>query len=96
MLPTYVHLHIVCLFAGLDVCLSSFMPSHPTLQVLALSEGISMSRRVIPNELHNRVLQLYSWGDVSKRTELIYDRISEHCTPSLATRFRRYVHCSGA
>jgi len=48
-----------------------------------------MARRVIPNEMHNRVMLMYSWVDVGRRTELIYNRISLHRTPSLATRFQR-------
>lgn len=50
-----------------------------------------MSRRVIPNEMHNRVMMMYSWADVGRRTEVIYNRISKNCLPSLATRFARCV-----
>lgn len=58
--------------------------------VVALSDGISMARRVIPNEMHNRVMMMYSWEDVTRRTELIYNKISQHIEPSIATRLQRF------
>ena len=58
---------------------------------VALSEAISMTRRVIPNELHQRIVVMYSWMDVSERTERIYNDMAVTAFPSLASRFLRYL-----
>lgn len=58
--------------------------------VESLIEAISISRRVIPQEFHERVKSMYSWIDVTKRTEIVYNNISTLKKPSLALRFVRY------
>ena len=61
--------------------------------LLALSEAIVTSRRIVPSEMHERVKRMYSWHDVAQRLDCIYQRISVHSKrkfPSLATRFLRY------
>ncbi|CAE7341530.1 PIGA [Symbiodinium microadriaticum] len=58
---------------------------------VALSEAVSMTRRVVPNELHQRIILMYSWMDVSERTERIYNDMVLSAFPSLASRFLRLV-----
>ena len=57
--------------------------------VVALSEGVSLARRVTPSELHQRIVVMYSWTDVSVRTEEVYDNMASSAFPSLACRFLR-------
>jgi phosphatidylinositol N-acetylglucosaminyltransferase subunit A len=59
--------------------------------VVALSEAISASRSVTPKALHQRIVVMYSWMDVSERIERIYDEMAIGTFPSLASRFLRCV-----
>lgn len=65
--------------------------AEPTVNglVIALSEAISISRRIIPNHLHERMKLMYSWYDVSIRTEKVYSVIASMTVPSLGTRILR-------
>lgn len=68
--------------------------AEPRVQDLAMAivEAESICRRVIPDEFHNRVREMYSWLDVVERTEVVYDAISSRTTaPTLGTRFLRYA-----
>lgn len=56
----------------------------------ALVEAISISRRVVPAEFHERVKSMYHWADVAKRTEIVYQTIIMTRRPSLAMRLTRY------
>eukprot|EP00601_Ochromonadales_sp_CCMP2298_P022804 CAMPEP_0173323156 /NCGR_PEP_ID=MMETSP1143-20121109/30378_1 /TAXON_ID=483371 /ORGANISM="non described non described, Strain CCMP2298" /LENGTH=410 /DNA_ID=CAMNT_0014267125 /DNA_START=1 /DNA_END=1230 /DNA_ORIENTATION=- len=57
---------------------------------LALVEAVSISRRIVPQQLHERVKAMYHWADVAKRTEAVYDDISVSRRPSLAVRLVKY------
>lgn len=67
--------------------------AEPTVRDLvdALAEAISISRRVIPSELHERMKIMYSWYDVALRTELVYQNIMNSPVPSFAIRILRYM-----
>jgi phosphatidylinositol glycan class A protein len=67
--------------------------AEPTVNDLvdALSEAISISRRVIPNELHERLKIMYSWYDVALRTEKVYHHIKKLPNPSFVIRILRYT-----
>ena len=56
----------------------------------ALVEAISISRRIIPSEMHERVKSMYHWTDVAKRTEIVYNNIANTRKGSLAERLIRY------
>lgn len=56
----------------------------------ALAEAISISRRINPMELHERIANMYSWIDVAERTEIIYNKIMKNKKVSFATRLQRY------
>jgi phosphatidylinositol glycan class A protein len=58
--------------------------------VNALGEAISISRKIIPKQLHERMKLMYSWYDVAARTEIVYYDITNMEVPSLATRILRY------
>ena len=66
--------------------------AEPTVTDLvdALSEAVSISRRIVPYEMHERVKTMYNWVDVSRRTEAVYDEITLAAVPSLAERFMKY------
>lgn len=64
-------------------------PAVPDL-VDALSEAVFISRRVIPQDIHDRVKNMYCWRDVAMRTELVYNKIMATQLPSLATRLARF------
>ena len=56
----------------------------------ALVEAISISRRIVPAEMHERVKNMYHWTDVAKRTEVVYNNIATARRASLGTRLVRY------
>ena len=56
----------------------------------AISEAISICRRIVPIEMHERMKTMYTWLDVTKRTEIVYNNISMTRFPSLVERFARY------
>lgn len=66
--------------------------AEPTVASLteALIEAVSISRRIVPSEFHERVQNMYNWIDVCKRTELVYDRIACSIRPSIAIRLWRF------
>jgi phosphatidylinositol glycan class A protein len=67
--------------------------AEPTPEALidALSEGIAVSRRIIPSEMHERIRSMYSWADVTKRTETVYNNIAALPFPTLADRLLKYA-----
>ena len=68
-----------------------FAEPNPTDLVEGLSEAISISRRVVPVEMHERIKHMYSWLDVAERTENVYNSVVFNIKkPSLATRLIRY------
>ena len=46
---------------------------------------------VPPFECHNRVASLYSWTDVARRTEIVYNKVADEKNKSLGARLRSYV-----
>lgn len=67
--------------------------AEPTVKDLvdALAEAISISRRVIPSELHERMKIMYSWYDVALRTEVVYQNVMNLPFPSFAIRILRLL-----
>lgn len=59
--------------------------------VEALTEAISISRRIVPNEFHDRVRHMYNWLNVAERTEHVYNSIKTNRKLSLVHRLRRYI-----
>eukprot|EP00949_MAST-11_sp_MAST-11-sp1_P004836 g4836.t1 len=45
--------------------------------VRALADVIPVANRVIPEEFHSRVRDMYSWDDVAARTERVYRKVSD-------------------
>jgi len=66
--------------------------AEPTVAALvdALTEAFTISRRLVSSEMHERICNMYSWLDVAKRTEVVYNNIAANQRPSLATRLARY------
>jgi len=48
--------------------------AEPTVSDLveAIVEALPISRRIVPSEMHDRMKNMYTWLDVSKRTESMY------------------------
>ncbi|PKU70078.1 phosphatidylinositol glycan, class A [Dendrobium catenatum] len=46
----------------------------PVDMTRAIKEAIEMLPNINPQAMHDRVKKLYSWQDVAKRTEVVYDR----------------------
>ena len=67
--------------------------AEPTVQDLvdALSEAVSMAKRIVPSELHARMIHMYDWTDVARRTVLVYNEIMTRDRPSLGQRLLRYI-----
>lgn len=66
--------------------------AEPTVADLvdALTEAVSISRRIVPFEMHERVRTMYNWLNVAHRTEIVYDEIELTVRPSLAVRLMKY------
>lgn len=66
--------------------------AEPSVESLyeAMVEAISISRRIVPAEMHERVKNMYHWTDVAKRTEVVYNNIATARRASLGTRLVRY------
>ena len=47
---------------------------------------------VSPSEVHERVKKLYTWQNVAKRTEAVYNTIAQAPDLDLADRLQRSVH----
>ncbi|GFP82102.1 phosphatidylinositol n-acetylglucosaminyltransferase subunit a [Phtheirospermum japonicum] len=65
----------------------------PSDMVLALTKAIHLLPQIDPQEMHNRMKKLYSWHDVAKRTEIVYDRALKCSNQSLVERLPRYLSC---
>jgi hypothetical protein len=57
-----------------------------------LSEAVSMAKRIVPNELHARMVTMYDWTDVAKRTVLVYNDVMTRGKVSLGHRLSRYLY----
>ncbi|VFQ71966.1 unnamed protein product [Cuscuta campestris] len=65
----------------------------PSDMVRAITKAICMLPQIDPIFMHNRMKKLYSWHDVAKRTEIVYDRALKHSNPPLLERLSRYLTC---
>lgn len=59
--------------------------------VESLAEAISISRRIIPSDVHDKVQVMYNWLDVAERTEKVYNAIASSKIPKFSTRILRYL-----
>jgi phosphatidylinositol N-acetylglucosaminyltransferase subunit A len=66
--------------------------AEPTVADLvdALTEAVSISRRIVPYEMHERVRTMYNWLNVAHRTEIVYDEVELTLRPTLAVRLMKY------
>lgn len=46
-----------------------------------------------PYQVHEKVASMYSWHDVAKRTDDVYQKVMLLEDPSLADRFEKYSNC---
>ncbi|XP_020698377.2 phosphatidylinositol N-acetylglucosaminyltransferase subunit A [Dendrobium catenatum] len=65
----------------------------PVDMTRAIKEAIEMLPNINPQAMHDRVKKLYSWQDVAKRTEVVYDRALLCSDVSLLQRLPRYLKC---
>lgn len=65
----------------------------PNDMVLAVTNAISMLPQIDPHAMHSRIKKLYSWHDVAKRTEIVYDRALKCPNNNLMDRLPRYLSC---
>jgi phosphatidylinositol N-acetylglucosaminyltransferase subunit A len=59
--------------------------------VEALADAISISRRINPQEMHDKIKSMYSWLDVAERTEVVYNSVMSVKRPTFSTRILRYM-----
>ncbi|WVZ71310.1 hypothetical protein U9M48_019908, partial [Paspalum notatum var. saurae] len=65
----------------------------PGDMVRAVKKAIDMLPGIDPQVMHLRMKALYSWDDVAKRTEIVYDRAMQSLTTNLLDRLPRYLTC---
>ncbi|BFG33391.1 hypothetical protein CerSpe_196650 [Prunus speciosa] len=65
----------------------------PSDMVQAIKKAISILPKIDPQEMHNRMKELYNWHDVAKRTEIVYDRALKCSNQNLLQRLSRYLSC---
>ncbi|XP_052198883.1 phosphatidylinositol N-acetylglucosaminyltransferase subunit A-like isoform X3 [Diospyros lotus] len=65
----------------------------PVDMVQAIQKAISMLPEIDPQNMHLRMKKLYSWHDVAKRTEIVYDRALRCPNHNLLERLSRYLIC---
>ncbi|XP_052212714.1 phosphatidylinositol N-acetylglucosaminyltransferase subunit A-like isoform X2 [Dreissena polymorpha] len=61
-----------------------------------LEEAICDCRRgnvMPPMEAHNRIQNMYTWPNVARRTEVVYDMVSQMPHRELKSRISRYYQC---
>ncbi len=56
----------------------------------AVGEAIKEVKNVRPHAMHAEVAKMYNWVDVSKRTEEVYQRVSQQPRLPFIERLRRY------
>eukprot|EP00668_Euglena_longa_P012395 GGOE01014843.1.p1 GENE.GGOE01014843.1~~GGOE01014843.1.p1 ORF type:complete len:464 (+),score=155.05 GGOE01014843.1:137-1528(+) len=49
---------------------------NPQSLVEAIQEGIAKVRSVSPWDFHERVSKMYSWDDIARRTEVVYNKVA--------------------
>ncbi|XP_050113273.1 phosphatidylinositol N-acetylglucosaminyltransferase subunit A-like [Malus sylvestris] len=65
----------------------------PSDMVQAIEKAISILPTIDPQEMHNRMKELYNWHDVAKRTEIVYHRALKCSNQNLLQRLSRYLSC---
>ncbi|KAL8204520.1 hypothetical protein R6Q57_010143 [Mikania cordata] len=65
----------------------------PSDMVHAIQKAIQILPRIDPQEMHLRMKEMYSWHDVAKRTEIVYDRALRCSNQTLLERLPRYLTC---
>lgn len=61
--------------------------------VKAISKAIQILPNIDPQVMHLRMKNLYSWHDVARRTEVVYDRALSCSNENLLQRLPRYLAC---
>jgi len=61
--------------------------------IRALQEAISNVKRVCPWDLHNQVKKMYSWHNVTARTERVYFQVLNQPRATFLQRLRRFYDC---
>ncbi|CAE6016123.1 unnamed protein product [Arabidopsis arenosa] len=64
---------------------------NPDDMLRAIEKAISILPSINPEEMHNQMKKLYSWEDVAKRTEIVYDRALKCSNRNLLERLSRYI-----
>ncbi|MQL96292.1 hypothetical protein Taro_028962 [Colocasia esculenta] len=65
----------------------------PSDMVLAIKKAIDILPTIDPHAMHLRMKDLYSWHDVARRTEIVYDRALQCPNENLLQRLSRYLNC---
>lgn len=65
----------------------------PSDMVQAVGKAITMLPDIDPQVMHMRMKKLYSWHDVAKRTQIVYERALKCTDQSLIERLSRYLAC---
>ncbi|KAK2992634.1 hypothetical protein RJ640_023944 [Escallonia rubra] len=65
----------------------------PADMVRAIEKAIYKLPQVDPQAMHLRMKNLYSWHDVARRTEIVYDRALRCSSQNLLERLSRYLSC---
>ncbi|KAI9299643.1 hypothetical protein BJ944DRAFT_46230, partial [Cunninghamella echinulata] len=70
------------------------MPEEDDL-IIALSKALHMIRynKVDPSKFNDELKDMYSWSNVTERTEKVYELISQTQVSPLIERLRRYYGC---
>lgn len=65
----------------------------PNDMVQAITKAIHILPHIDPQAMHTRMKTLYSWHDVARRTEVVYDRALRCSSQNLLERLSRYLPC---
>ncbi|KAF7024296.1 hypothetical protein CFC21_036662 [Triticum aestivum] len=65
----------------------------PEDMVRAVRQAIDILSGIDPQIMHRPMKKLYSWDDVAKRTEIVYDRAMQSSNTNLLDRLPRYLTC---
>ncbi|XP_038706809.1 phosphatidylinositol N-acetylglucosaminyltransferase subunit A [Tripterygium wilfordii] len=65
----------------------------PGDMVQAIKKAIYLLPKIDPQVMHERMKKLYSWHDVARRTEIVYDRALRCSNQNLLERLSRYLSC---
>ncbi|KMZ68741.1 UDP-GlcNAc: phosphatidylinositol N-acetylglucosaminyltransferase subunit A, family GT4 [Zostera marina] len=66
---------------------------NPINMVCAIEIAIAMLPNIDPHAMHLRMKNMYSWHDVARRTEIVYDRALRCSNENLSERLTRYLNC---